>query len=113
MSLDVLFINKAEEIAKKQHNVDLLQSTQDQSQLLATPQVFPNTEPKGTLVNIPVVTKGQEIGNYVMRMGEKMPTFNYWPRGKEIIHRLIMRAAMAEDLQEFILVRETKYSERK
>ena len=29
MSLDVLFINKAEEIAKKQHNVDLLQSTQD------------------------------------------------------------------------------------
>ena len=28
-----------------------------------------------------------------MRMGEKMPKFNYWPRGREIIHRLIMKAA--------------------
>ena len=43
--------------------------------------------------------------NYVMRMGEKMPTFNYWPRGREIIHRLIMRAAMSEKLEDFRLYR--------
>ena len=60
-------------------------------------------EPKGTLVNIPVVIKGVEMLCYVMRMGEKMPAFNYWPRGREIIHRLIMRAAMTDNLDDFHL----------
>ena len=41
--------------------------------------------------------------SYVMRMGEKLPAFNYWPRGKEIIHRLIMKAATAESEDDFIL----------
>lgn len=42
---------------------------------------------------------------YVMRMGEVMPVFNYWPRGREIIHRLIMRAAMTDNLEDFELRR--------
>ena len=44
-----------------------------------------------------------EVLSYVMRMGEKLPAFNYWPRGKEIIHRLIMKAATAESEDDFIL----------
>ena len=36
-----------------------------------------------------------------MRMGEKMPAFNFWPRGREIIHRLIMKAATADSLDDF------------
>ena len=42
--------------------------------------------------------------NYIMRLSEKMPVFNYWPRGREIIHRLIMRCSKAEGLQEFVLI---------
>ena len=42
--------------------------------------------------------------NYIMRLSEKMPVFNYWPRGREIIHRLILRCAKAENLQEFVLI---------
>ena len=40
-----------------------------------------------------------------MRMGEEMPIFNYWPRGKEIIHRLIMKAAMTDDPEKLRLKR--------
>ena len=40
-----------------------------------------------------------------MRMGENMPAYNFWPRGREIIHRLIMRAAMTETLDELVLLR--------
>lgn len=72
-------------------------------------------EPKGSLVTVTVKIPDQkqtdsngysnlvEVLTYVMRMGEKMPVFNYWPRGKEIIHRLIMRAAMAENIDEFTI----------
>ena len=35
-----------------------------------------------------------------MRMGETMPVFNFWPRGREIIHRLIMKAATTENLED-------------
>ena len=38
-----------------------------------------------------------EVLTYVMRIGKKMPKFNYWPRGREIIHRLIMKAAMTDN----------------
>ena len=62
-------------------------------------------ESKGTLVNIPVVIKNVEMLSYVMRISEKMPAFNYWPRGVEIIHRLIMRAAMSDSLEDFRLYR--------
>ena len=62
-------------------------------------------EPKGTLVNIPVVIKGVEMLCYVMRMGEKMPAFNYWPRGREVIHRLILRAALTDNPDDFKLTR--------
>ena len=62
-------------------------------------------EDKGTLVNIPVVIKGNEVLSYVMRMGEAMPVFNFWPRGREIIHRLIMKAAMMDNSDELKLVR--------
>ena len=40
-----------------------------------------------------------------MRIGEKMPAFSFWPRGREIIHRLIMKAAEAESLEEFALIK--------
>ena len=50
-----------------------------------------------------------EVMHYHMRFGEKMPAFNFWPRGREIIHRLIMRAALAENLNEFT-IRETDES---
>ena len=62
-------------------------------------------EDKGTLVNIPVVIKGVEVISYVMRMGESMPIFNYWPRGREIIHRLILKAAMTDHLEDLTLKR--------
>ena len=60
---------------------------------------------KGTLISIPVVIKNVEQLSYVMRIGERMPTFNYWPRGVEIIHRLIMRAAMSDNEEDFRLYR--------
>ena len=58
---------------------------------------------QGTLVSIPVVIKNVEMISYVMRISERMPVFNYWPRGVEIIHRLIMRAAMSDSLEDFRL----------
>ena len=105
MSLDVMYINKAEEIAKKVHNQDLQSSVEMQAKkdLMLANQA--EEEPKGTLVNIPVRIKGVEYMSYVMRMGENMPAYNFWPRGREIIHRLIMRAAMTETLDELVLLR--------
>ena len=40
-----------------------------------------------------------------MRMGEAMPVFNFWPRGREIIHRLIMKAAMTDNIDDLALYR--------
>ena len=57
------------------------------------------------MVSIPVIFKNVEMLSYVMRIGEKMPAFNYWPRGLEIVHRLIMRAAMSDSLEDFRLYR--------
>ena len=48
---------------------------------------------------------GVEVLSYVMRMGETMPAFNYWPRGREIIHRLIMKAAMTDSVDDLKLLR--------
>ena len=48
---------------------------------------------------------GVEVLSYVMRMGEAMPAFNYWPRGREIIHRLIMKAAMTDSVEDLKLLR--------
>ena len=70
----------------------------------STSTVAKGPESKGTLVSIPVVINDVEMLNYVMRMGEKMPAFNYWPRGREIIHRLIMKAAMSDSLEDLTLV---------
>ena len=105
MSHDALYINKAEEIKKKQHNEDLLQTqlSNEQQKPVISPPAKP--ESKGTLVNIPVVIKNVEMLNYVMRIGERMPTFNFWPRGREIIHRLIMKAAMSDSMEDFRLYR--------
>lgn len=73
------------------------------------------SEPKGTLVTVPVrIPDHKQLGadgypiqievlSYVMRMGEKMPAFNFWPRGKEIIHRLIMKAASTDSLDNFTI----------
>ena len=114
MSLDVMFINKAEEIFRKEHNVDLQSSTEimqrvaDQNAMI---QSMPK-EPKGSLVTIPVVIKGNEVLSYVIRLGESMPAFNFWPRGREIIQRLVMRAAMADSLDEFKLYRTSEESIR-
>ena len=44
-----------------------------------------------------------EVMSYVMRLGEKMPVFNFLPRGKEIIHRLIMKAATTDNVNDFTL----------
>lgn len=73
-----------------------------------------NDVSKGVLVNVPVYMMDRknydshgssqtEISNYAMRLNEKMPKFTFWPRGKEVIHRLIMRAATAESLEEFVI----------
>ena len=43
--------------------------------------------------------------SYVMRMGDKMPAFNYWPRGREIIHRLILKAATTDSIDDLKLYR--------
>ena len=103
MSLDVMYINKAEEIEKKVHNKDL-QSSQDQLQRLETKNTsYYRSEPKGDLVQIPVTINDIDVLTYVMRIGEKMPKFNYWPRGREIIHRLIMKAALTDSPADLIL----------
>ena len=34
-----------------------------------------------------------------------MPYFNYWPRGREIIHRLILKAAMTDNIDDLKLKR--------
>jgi len=68
-----------------------------------TERVIPDS--KGSLFHVPVVIKGQERLQYAMRLNEKMPTFNFLPRGREIIHRLILRAAMAKGTEEFAVYR--------
>ena len=37
---------------------------------------------------------------YKMRLNEVQPTFNFLPRGREIIYRLIMRAAYIDDINQ-------------
>ena len=103
MSLDVNFINKAEELLKREHNPDLQSSQESEARARLIAAAAANSEPKGSLVNIPVIIKGQEVISYVMRMGENLPVFNFWPRGKEIIQRLVMRAAMTDHIEELTL----------
>ena len=105
MSLDVMYINKAEEMMKKEHNPDLQSSTEALHRANLAASAAANSEPKGDLVNVPVIIKGVEVISYVMRMGDKMPAFNYWPRGKEIIQRLVLRAAVTKDINELNLYR--------
>ena len=109
MSLDVMYINKAEEIKKKEYNKDLQSSQERLNQELFKHLSFreeeEDDEQKGTLVNTAVVIKGVEVITYVMRMSDEMPVFNFWPRGKEIIHRLIMKAAMTENPEKLRLER--------
>lgn len=62
-------------------------------------------EARSTLVNIPVIVRNEELINYVMRISEKLPAFNYLPRGKEIIHRLILKAATTKTIDELRLVK--------
>ena len=100
-----MYINKAEEIAKKQHNIDLQSSTEQLHRQKTDAAIAANPEPKGHLVNIPVTIKGVEMLSYVMRMGDKMPAFNYWPRGREIIHRLILKAATTDSIDDLKLYR--------
>ena len=107
MSLDVTYINKREELKKRLHNMDL-QSSADMLAKVKADEAAANDETpedKGTLVNIPVVIKGTEVISYVMRMGQAMPVFNYWPRGREIIHRLILKAAMTDNIDDLKLKR--------
>ena len=63
------------------------------------------TEPKGSLVTIPVTIKGNQMLTYVMRMGETMPIFNFWPRGREVIQRLILRAATTDNISDLNIYR--------
>ena len=62
-------------------------------------------EPKGTLIQMQVLIKQQEMINYVFRMSSRMPVFSLFPRGKEIIHRLIMRAATVESIDDLAVHR--------
>ena len=101
MSLDPEYINKAEEISGV-FETTAPKVTATSAESLQTTEV---SDSKGTLVSIPVVIKGQEKLEYLMRISEKMPKFHFWPRGPEIIHRLIMRAALAENLNELKIYR--------
>lgn len=69
MSLDVMYIDKAEELARKEHNVDLWSSREQLLRENANATMMTSAEDKGTLVTVPVVIKGDEMLNYVMRMG--------------------------------------------
>ena len=42
---------------------------------------------------------------YVMRMGETMPIFNFWPRGREVIQRLILKAATTDNISDLNIYR--------
>ena len=103
MSLDVLYVNKAEELMQPVHNQDLQSSTEALERAARMAVMEAAQEPKGDSVKIPVIVKGVEMLCYVMRIGEKMPRFHVLPRGREVIHRLIMRAAMADSVEEFNL----------
>ena len=110
MSLDIMYVNKAEEITKKQHNTDLQSSTEALLRYTHATVLAANREPKGDKIVVPVVIKGQELLSYVMRIGENMPAFNFWPRGREIIQRLVLRAALADGLNELKLYRTSEES---
>ena len=111
-----MYINKAEELMKKEHNIDLQSSTEVLQRQRANAALAAQNEPKGDLVTVSVKVPDRkqldmngnpiqvEVLSYVMRMGEKLPAFNFWPRGKEIIHRLIMRAATADSVDDFQLL---------
>ncbi len=58
MSLDVMFINKAEELQKREHNTDLQSSQEALLRERANAAIIANSEPKGSLVTIPVTIKG-------------------------------------------------------
>ena len=110
MSLDIMYINKAEEIMKKQHNTDLQSSTEALLRYTQATMLTGDRESKGDKIVVPVVIKGQEVLSYVMRIGENMPAFNFWPRGREIIQRLVLRAALSDGLNEFKLYRTSEES---
>ena len=59
--------------------------------------------PKAIVMSIPILqeeTASTELIRYEMLMGEKMPSFTFWPRGREIFYRLIMRAQEVDSLAE-------------
>lgn len=100
MSLDVMFVNKASELKQLEHNEDLYSSQEQLLRERANAAIEANSEPKGALVTIPVNIKGVDV-TYVMRMGEEtIPIFHFLPRGREIIHRLILKAANVTSLEE-------------
>ena len=56
-------------------------------------------------MNIPVIVRNEELISYVMHISEKLPAFSFLPRGKEIIHRLILKAASIKSIDELRLVK--------
>ena len=71
--------------------------------MIKTKSATAPVDAKATIISIPVMIKGVEAISYDMLIGEKLPAFTYWPRGREIFHRLIMRAAMTDDLNDLKL----------
>ena len=49
-----------------------------------------------------MITGGHETFSYQFKIKEEVPKFNFLPLGKEIIHRLVIRASNAKTMDEFI-----------
>ena len=49
-----------------------------------------------------VITGGHETFSYQFKIKEEIPKFNFIPLGKEVIHRLVIRASNAKTMEEFI-----------
>ena len=57
--------------------------------------------------------KNEATVDYKTRIYESIPKFQYLPRGREIFQRLIIRAALCNNVDELVTQRETEEERKK
>lgn len=96
-------LHKKKPNADLQSNVDTMLKKGAASVANNTAAATVKNEAKAIVVTIPIIeenTAGTELIRYEMLIGEKMPSFTFWPRGREIFYRLVMRAQEVDSLDE-------------
>ena len=60
------------------------------------------SSPNGHRVTVPVYNElGNEMVNYAFQIGDEMPVYNFMPRGREIIQRLVMKCTKVDSVDDF------------